>query len=109
MAKLKRECQVCHKMKTIEYRGPCTDDFFCSKECATKDIINLSMFKCKHCGKELSSQSGIFTTNTQIWIANEFHKMPELFCSIDCIMKNGGILTAEEFDNRRTSHEREVD
>lgn len=104
MAKIQRECNGCHFVKTVEYRGPFNDDFFCSKECATRSAINLASFKCKHCGKELSNQAGIFTTKTQIWIADGFYRLPELFCSMECLMKNGGILTAEEWDEE-ASHE----
>lgn len=99
---MKHKCSYCGKVKTIEYRGPCNDEFFCSKKCALgmSGVINIADGKCARCGKTLSEQHGIFTTMTKILIScrNHFVRSPEMYCSEECLMRSAEILTTAEWD-----------
>ena len=110
---MKHKCSYCGKVKTVEYRGPYSDEFFCSKECASgmSGIVNIADGKCAICGKPLSESHGIFTTMMKILISfrNHFVSSPEMYCSEECLMKANGCLTTDEWDKFYQSINRKQD
>lgn len=99
---MKHKCSYCGKVKAVKYRGPCIDEFFCSKNCVLgmSGVVNIADGKCATCGKTLSGQHGMFTTTTKILIScrDSIGRLPEMYCSEECLIRSTGCLTIDEWD-----------
>lgn len=114
MAKLRRKCEQCGRVKTVKYRWGRTnpnafyyawqgdgDTYFCSDECALKWFCGVSATKCACCEKPLFDGNGVFVKTDE---SGEYIFSPKIYCSIECYLADRNCLPVEEV-NKEASHE----
>lgn len=103
MAKLRRKCQQCGKVKTVKYRWGTVnpnddyyswqgngDTFFCSDECALKYFIGVAITKCAYCGKHVPDGKGAYIR------ANGYAPTDKIYCSAECFLADRNCIPIDE-------------
>lgn len=111
MAKLRRKCAQCGKVKTVKYRWGTTNPngvyyawqgdgntYFCSDECALKWFRGESVTKCNCCEKPLSEGKGVYIR------ANGYSPSDKVYCSIECYLADRNIVPIEEVNQDKENH-----
>lgn len=110
MAKLRRKCTQCGKVKTVKYRWGTTipnavyyawqgdgNIYFCSNECALKHFSGISATKCSCCEKPLSEENSFYVKT------DAYGYPPKVYCSVECYLADRNCLPIEEV-NKENGH-----
>ena len=84
MAKLRRKCACCEKVKAVAYRW--YNDYYCSEACVFKASSGVEYSTCSHCGKPLLDDE-----KRKIYTKHSYCANFDVYCSIECYFAGRGI------------------